>query len=74
MLAIDRLEVAPGTVLTLDRRAIGMKVEPAAGTTEPMALAVALTAYANASGGHDNITTALARVEGAATTEGETHG
>lgn len=23
-----RLEVAPGTVLTLDRRAIGMKVEP----------------------------------------------
>ena len=26
--------VAPGTVLTLDRRAIGMKVEPAAGTTE----------------------------------------
>lgn len=29
-----RLEVAPGTVLTLDRRAIGLKVEPAAGTTE----------------------------------------
>lgn len=46
----------------------------AAGTTEPMALAAALTAYANACGGHDNITTAFARVEGAATTEGETHG
>lgn len=35
----------------------------AAGTTDPLALAVALTAYANACGGHDNITAALVRVE-----------
>jgi preprotein translocase subunit YajC len=33
-----RLEVAPGTVLTLDRRAVGMKAEPAgpAGPTGPV--------------------------------------
>jgi serine/threonine protein phosphatase PrpC len=33
-----------------------------AGTTEPLALAKALVAFANAQGGHDNITVALARV------------
>ncbi|MDQ6522312.1 protein phosphatase 2C domain-containing protein [Nocardioides sp. LHD-245] len=35
----------------------------AAGTADPLALALALVAFANASGGHDNITAALARVE-----------
>lgn len=35
----------------------------AAGTDEPMALALALVAFANAAGGHDNITAALARVD-----------
>ena len=34
-----------------------------AGTTEPLALASALVAFANASGGHDNITAAVARVD-----------
>ncbi|MEO9325015.1 PP2C family serine/threonine-protein phosphatase [Nocardioides sp. C4-1] len=38
----------------------------AAGTTDPLELAVALVGFANASGGHDNITVALARVEGTA--------
>lgn len=35
----------------------------AAATTDPAALALALTDFANASGGRDNITTALARIE-----------
>ncbi len=35
----------------------------AAGTAEPLALALALTAFANAQGGRDNITAALARVQ-----------
>jgi serine/threonine protein phosphatase PrpC len=35
----------------------------AAGTTEPGELALKLVEFANASGGHDNITAALARVE-----------
>ncbi|GAA4803184.1 protein phosphatase 2C domain-containing protein [Nocardioides caeni] len=35
----------------------------AAGTTDPAALALALVAFANAAGGHDNITVALARVD-----------
>ncbi len=35
----------------------------AAGTTDPLELALALTAYANGCGGRDNITVALARVE-----------
>ena len=39
----------------------------AAGTSEPLALAVALTAFANAEGGRDNITVALARVQPADT-------
>ncbi|GAA3674879.1 hypothetical protein GCM10022237_38070 [Nocardioides ginsengisoli] len=34
----------------------------AAGTDDPAALALALVAFANASGGHDNITAAVARV------------
>ncbi|WP_082612269.1 MULTISPECIES: protein phosphatase 2C domain-containing protein [unclassified Nocardioides] len=34
-----------------------------AGTSEPLALALALVAFANASGGHDNITAAVARVD-----------
>ena len=38
----------------------------AAGTAEPLALALALVAFANAQGGRDNITAALARVEPAA--------
>ncbi len=36
----------------------------AAGTTEPAALALALTEFANAQGGMDNITVALARIAG----------
>jgi serine/threonine protein phosphatase PrpC len=36
----------------------------AAGTTDPAELALALTAFANAQGGVDNITVALARIEG----------
>jgi serine/threonine protein phosphatase PrpC len=36
----------------------------AAGTTEPAALALALTAFANDQGGMDNITVALARIDG----------
>ncbi|MDO9456637.1 protein phosphatase 2C domain-containing protein [Nocardioides sp.] len=39
----------------------------AAATTDPMALAVALVAFANGRGGQDNITAALARVEAAPT-------
>jgi serine/threonine protein phosphatase PrpC len=35
----------------------------AAGTTDPAALALALTDFANASGGVDNITTVFARLE-----------
>ncbi|MCX6401663.1 MAG: protein phosphatase 2C domain-containing protein [Propionibacteriales bacterium] len=35
----------------------------AAATSDPAALALALVAFANASGGHDNITAALARVD-----------
>ena len=54
----------------------------AAATDDPMALAVALVAFANGRGGTDNITVALARVDAppaatghdAATDEGETHG
>ena len=41
----------------------------AAGTSEPLALALALVAFANAQGGRDNITAALARVEPAATVQ-----
>jgi serine/threonine protein phosphatase PrpC len=36
----------------------------AAGTTEPAALALALVGFANAQGGQDNITVALARIDG----------
>ncbi|UMG93105.1 protein phosphatase 2C domain-containing protein [Nocardioides sp. TF02-7] len=36
----------------------------AAGTTDPAELALRLVGFANAAGGHDNITAALARVEG----------
>ncbi|GAB2984002.1 protein phosphatase 2C domain-containing protein [Nocardioides montaniterrae] len=36
----------------------------AAGATEPLALASALVGFANASGGHDNITVSLARLNG----------
>ena len=39
----------------------------AAGTAEPLALALALVAFANAQGGRDNITAAVARVEPVAT-------
>lgn len=54
----------------------------AAGVTDPLELAAALTAYANACGGQDNITVAFARVappggqnaDTADTTEGDTHG
>jgi serine/threonine protein phosphatase PrpC len=35
----------------------------AAATSDPLALALALVAFANGAGGHDNITAALARVE-----------
>ncbi len=35
----------------------------AAGTSDPMDLSLALVAFANAAGGHDNITAALARVD-----------
>jgi serine/threonine protein phosphatase PrpC len=41
----------------------------AAGTVEPLELALALTAFANAQGGRDNITAALARVEPTATAQ-----
>lgn len=34
-----------------------------AGTSDPLALALALVAFANGAGGHDNITAALARVD-----------
>ena len=55
----------------------------AAGTSDPEALAVALTAFANARGGQDNITVALARIAGqnagatadqGHTDQGESHG
>lgn len=47
----------------------------AAGTVTPSELALALVAFANAQGGQDNITVALARFEPAPTTEeGESHG
>ena len=39
----------------------------AAATSDPLTLALALTAFANAQGGRDNITAAVARVEPAAT-------
>ncbi|MGA8255703.1 MAG: PP2C family serine/threonine-protein phosphatase [Nocardioides sp.] len=45
----------------------------AAGTSDPLELALALTAYANACGGRDNITVALAR-HNAPITERETDG
>ena len=44
----------------------------AAGTTEPLGLALALTAFANAQGGRDNITAAVARVEPTATRQNAT--
>jgi serine/threonine protein phosphatase PrpC/RNA polymerase subunit RPABC4/transcription elongation factor Spt4 len=54
----------------------------AAGTTEPLALARALVAFANAQGGQDNITATLARLEAPGTGQnadtdhapGESHG
>lgn len=47
----------------------------AAGTVVPSELALALVAFANAQGGQDNITVALARCEPASTTtQGESHG
>ena len=39
----------------------------AAGTDDPLTLALALTAFANAQGGRDNITAAVARVQPANT-------
>lgn len=51
----------------------------ATGSTDPLAVATALVAFANGQGGQDNITAALARVgeplgKNAAPDEGETHG
>ncbi|HWI43745.1 MAG TPA: protein phosphatase 2C domain-containing protein [Nocardioides sp.] len=46
----------------------------AAGTTDPSELARALVAFANASGGHDNITAAVARVESPQTQPGPAGG
>lgn len=46
----------------------------AAGTTTPADLALALVAFANAQGGQDNITVALARFEPTTTEQGEAHG
>jgi serine/threonine protein phosphatase PrpC len=45
----------------------------AAGTAVPLELALALTAFANAQGGRDNITAALARVEPAVTVQDSGH-
>ncbi|GAA4691253.1 PP2C family serine/threonine-protein phosphatase [Nocardioides conyzicola] len=68
---------APGWVLACSDGLWNYASEPdalaaqvaAAGTTEPLALALALVAFANAQGGRDNITAALARVEPAATVQ-----
>jgi serine/threonine protein phosphatase PrpC len=46
----------------------------AAGTAVPSELALALVAFANAQGGQDNITVALARFDPAVTTQEESHG
>lgn len=53
--------------------ALAAQVE-AAGTAVPSELALALVAFANAQGGQDNITVALARFEPAAITQEESHG
>lgn len=63
---------APGWVLVCSDGLWNYASEPealvaqiaAAGTTEPAALALALTDFANAQGGQDNITVVFARIEG----------
>ncbi len=63
---------APGWVLVCSDGLWNYASEPealvaqiaAAGTTEPAALALALTDFANAQGGQDNITVVFARVDG----------
>ncbi len=66
---------APGWVLACSDGLWNYASEPealadqiaAAGTSEPLALALALVAFANAQGGRDNITASLARVQPAGT-------
>ena len=68
----ERTLESPGWVLVCSDGLWNYASEPealvaqiaAAGTTEPGALALALTAFANAQGGQDNITVALARFDG----------
>jgi len=68
----ERTLDAPGWVLVCSDGLWNYASEPealvaqiaAAGTTEPGALALALTGFANAQGGQDNITVALARIDG----------